>query len=92
MKSEEMLACSIVKKGCIGIWRLRSLTVALHSVLRYLLHHIAFPMSGSGGHHEEQDARYSYVHLTGSNLQRENMETLSTGKPKVQSVFKLSFY
>lgn len=45
------------------------LTVALHGVGHHLLHHIPFPMGCRQGGHEEEDARYSYVHLTRSNLQ-----------------------
>lgn len=65
------------KRGCIEATRLCFLTMALHGVglvlwgsLHYLLHHIPFPMGCCQGCHEEQDARYSYVHLERSNLQR----------------------
>lgn len=67
---------------------LRILTMAFHR--HHLPHYITLSVGCCRGHHEEEDARYTYVHLAMSNLRGLGEKlTVSTSIFKVASGIKL---
>lgn len=90
-----MLLSSITRSVCIKSKRLCFLTMALHRVglvlrsgLHHLLHHITLPMGCCQGHHDQEDACYTYVHLLRSNLEHEQGDS----QHKVWSVKQASAF